>query len=487
MKVVIIGAGFTGVELAKRLIADNCEVTLVDNDENIISHAAGILDCATIASDGNDLETLKSAGVGKADALICLTHSDEINMITCSLADGLWPEVLKIARVRNYAYYVNTEEAGVGAGGRKLYGVDFMIHPDVEASLSIVRAVNNRAVGNIIDFDNSEMQIAKVPVLTGSTLAGVRLMDLKALCNFPMLVVYIEQDGETFLPSGTTVIEAQSFLGVITKKEDLPKVTELCGNKLKPFKKIVIVGAGKIGSLVLKSLSSSEEEKSFLAGLKKVKRDRPKIAIIDSNPKKAEEIQKVVSDTLAFCGDATDESFLEEEGIPSYDLAICATHNHYLNMVLAAYLESLGVGQSIALVTSSTFAAIATKLGVDVSISLRDVVVDSVLSRLRGSAVREVHTITDNLEIIECVLQKGAAAAGVAVKDLSNHGKYLVLLVKSAEIKEEKTDPSSKENSENGEDYKIANGATVLREGDHLVLIAVTARVKEVLKIFTGV
>lgn len=471
MKIVIVGAGFTGVELAKRLIADNYEVTIIDSDESVTSHISGTLDCATISSSGNDIETLKAAGLAKATALICLTSNDEVNMITCSLADSLWPDVLKIARVRNYAYYTNTRDAD----GQKLYGIDYMIHPDVEAAASIVNAVNNRAVGNIIDFDDSVMQVSKVPVMTGSSIAGVRLMDIRALCDFPMLVVYIEENGKTFLPSGTTTINAPCFIGVITAKKDLEKITALCGNKLKPFRKIAIIGAGHIGLLVLKSLlggvgDTKAQDDSFFGKLKNTRRlhDRPKIAIIDSKPLKAQKAQDDNPEVLSFCGDATDEAFLNEEGIPSYDLAICATHNHYLNMVLAAFLESLGVGQSIALVTSSSFTTIATKLGVDVSVSLRDVVVDCILSRLRGGAVKEVHTITDELEIIECIAPVGSRASGVAVKDLSEHGKYLILLVKHAD-----------------NDYTIANGATVINDNDHLVLITQTQYTKQVLKLFS--
>ena len=95
------------------------------------------------------------------------------------------------------------------------------------------------------------------------------------------------------------------------------------------------------------------------------------------------------------CADASDENMLREEGLTSFDLAICATHNHELNMILAAYLESLGVGQSVGLVRSHDFVEISEKhLGVDVAIPLRDSVVDSIMSHLRGKSVKEIHTIT---------------------------------------------------------------------------------------------
>ena len=147
MKIVIVGAGFTGIQLAKLLINEKNQVAVVDNDENTIRHASNQLDCTVMCADGNNLETLEELGIARADALVCVTSSDEVNMITCSLVDAVYPDILKIARVRNYAYYVNTAKAekkhsNTFAGKhRPLYGINYMIHPDVEAADAIVQAV----------------------------------------------------------------------------------------------------------------------------------------------------------------------------------------------------------------------------------------------------------------------------------------------------------------------------------------------------------
>ena len=69
MKIVIIGAGFTGVQLAKRLSNGKNDVVLIDNDEEIVRHASNRLDCDVIQADGNNLTTLEDAGLAKADAL----------------------------------------------------------------------------------------------------------------------------------------------------------------------------------------------------------------------------------------------------------------------------------------------------------------------------------------------------------------------------------------------------------------------------------
>ncbi|MBQ6057405.1 MAG: NAD-binding protein, partial [Treponema sp.] len=109
MKIIIVGAGFTGVQLAKRLVSEKNDVVLIDNDEETVRHLSDRVDCLVVQANGNSLETLESAGIAKADALVALTESDELNMITCSLIDSVYPDVFKIARVRNDEYYANSK------------------------------------------------------------------------------------------------------------------------------------------------------------------------------------------------------------------------------------------------------------------------------------------------------------------------------------------------------------------------------------------
>ena len=87
MKAIIIGAGFTGVQLARTLIAQGNGVTLVDNDAERVQNARDQLDCAVVEADGNNLTALQDAGIASVDVMVALTDDDELNMITCSLAD----------------------------------------------------------------------------------------------------------------------------------------------------------------------------------------------------------------------------------------------------------------------------------------------------------------------------------------------------------------------------------------------------------------
>lgn len=484
MKIIIVGAGFTGSELARTLTGNGADVTLIDSDGEVTRHASQTLDCAVVCADGNSLETLEAAGIATASAIVCVTKSDEINMITCSLVNESYPNVTKIARVRNYAYYA-----------KPLYGIDWMIHPDVEAADAIVEAVRHGAAGEVLSFDDSEYVLSRVYVAENSPICHKKLSAVRSLCAEHFIIAYMEVkadgetgDGEAILPTGNTVITAGSVLGIVVKKTDTKAVFALCGTTQKELKSIVIVGAGRIGTIIAERLL--EGSKAPPAGIKeslatrlfkhfmgkKTANCKRNIVMIDSDErlatKAAAQFDKVAR---VFCADATDESFLSEEGITSFDLAICATHNHEMNMVLAAYLESLGVGQSVSLVESSAFATIARRLGVDVAVPLRDTIVDSIISHLRGKQVLGVHTVAaGDMEIIECVVSS-PSVIGKSLKTLSCPGVFLLLLVrhKSKGDGEECT-------------YEIPTGDTTLCEGDSCILIVQSMQSKTVIATFGG-
>lgn len=477
MKIVIVGAGFTGIQLAKLLINEKNQVAIIDNDEKTIRHASNQLDCTVVCADGNNLETLESVGIAKADALVCVSSSDEVNMITCSLVDNVYPNVLKIARVRNYAYYINTAKAtkkhsnDFSGKHRPLYGIDCMIHPDVEAADAIVQAVENGAIGSVVTFENSALEIARITIEEDSIFNGISLKEIRSKTEIKFLIAYIEQKGETSLPSGNTIINPGDTVGILAEKSDISKILELCGNSQKQLKKVCLIGAGRIGTIVADKLIPSNLNgiSKFLSSFSS--KHSQDFVIIENDEVLAKAAAERFPDARVLCADASDENFLREEGITSSDLVICTTHNHELNMVLSAYLESLGVRQSISLVSSSSFVTVADKLGVDVAIPLRDSVVDSIMSHLRGKSVKEIHTITNGkLEVVECEISSNSKIKDKTLKEISNPGTFLVLMIKKVGQNE----------------YSIVDGNTQVRQNDRIVLISEAENSKKVLSYFAG-
>jgi trk system potassium uptake protein TrkA len=248
---------------------------------------------------------------------------------------------------------------------------------------------------------------------------------------------------------------------------------KLCGAEQNALRKVALIGAGRIGTIVAEKLMGGAQKASGIARLFtsfKAKRNFD-FVIIDSDDELTKAASEKFPEARVMRADATDEAFLRDEGITNFDLAICTTHNHEMNMVLAAYLESLGVKQTVSLVGSSAFAEISRKLGIDVPVPLRDAVVDSIMSHLRGKTVKEIHTVTNGqLEIVECEVTSDSKVSGKELKEISNPGTFLVLLDKKSGT----------------DQYQIVNGNTRITAGDHIVLITIAENSKKVLAFFGG-
>ena len=467
MKTVIVGGGLTGMQLARRLINERNDVVIIENNEETARHLANRLNCAVLSADGNNLATLEKAGIQSADALVCVTSSAEVNMITCSLADAVYPTVLKIARVRNYAYYVNTTQASIShsasknANHRPIYGIDCMVHPDVEAANSILKAIEHGASTEVIAFENTTYELCRLTVENGSAMEGKLVKDVRALTDKPFSVCYVESAENAILADGFTPLKAGDKIGILTERANISTMLDLCGSKAQALKKIALVGAGQIGTLVANALlfdKKKKKAKSFF--------------IIDSDEKKA----KTASDKFGreaniFNADITDESFIQEEGINTFDLAICATTNYELNMVSSAYLKSLGVERTIAVVAGSAYENIAKNIGVDIPVPIRDAVADSIIGHLKGKAVTGIHTISGgNFETIECKIEKSSKVCGKNLIQIAHKGEFLVLIVKKS-----------------GENiYKIPVGKTLLEEGDKVLLITSAKYNQKTINYFGG-
>ncbi|GAB1483712.1 Trk system potassium transporter TrkA [Treponema sp.] len=464
MKVVIVGAGMVGSQLARHLIQEKNEVSLVERDTDTARHASNRLDCMVLHDEGNSLATLEEAGIAKADALICVTESDEVNMITCGLAASRYPNLLKIARVRNDEY------AKLGSLDERLLGIDRFVHPDVEAARAVLSAVEHGALGDVLAFGNNDYELGAVDLDADSPLAGQNLRRFRELVGGECLVTLIERGGESLIPSGTTTLLDGDRIHTLAREKELRRIFELAGRPMKSLRKIGIVGGGRVGSLIAEGLlSRTEKRRSAFSSLIRLLKPRSfrRVTLIERDYALCKELSARFPDALVLNEDISDEGFVAEEGIEDMDLIITATEDQELNMIAALYLKSRGVDRAVALVSGSGYAAIARRLGIDVVVPMKSVVVDSILSHLMGSGVRGVHRVGDgSVEILEIELGEQISILGTRLENFHLTAGALVMLVTR------------------GNDAFIPVGDYVFTAHDHIVLIIKKGGEAEVERLF---
>ncbi|MDR2479152.1 MAG: NAD-binding protein [Treponema sp.] len=483
MRIVIVGAGMVGTQLAKHLIQDKHDVSIIEANEERARHASNRLDCLVLHEEGNSIKALEEAGIAKADALVCVTGSDEVNMIICGLAASRYGRgtetagLLKIARVRNDDYIHLSR-----SGDKQVLGIDHFIHPNMEAARSMLNAIEHGAMGDIIAFSNTPYELGSIDVAGGSAFDGLILKDYRSLVSAESLVTLVERGGEVLLPSGATVLAKGDRVHILANGDALPGIFAFAGGTEKPIRKIGIVGGGKVGTLLAEGLFSKSglsgdegyierqpEKRNFLFPLLKtlIPKSSRRVVIIEQDYRLCKDLAARFPEALVLNEDISDESFVNEEQLDDLDLLVTSTNNQELNIITAIYLKSRGIARTIAMVTGSGYAAMARRLGVDVVIPMKMVVVDSILSCLMGSGVKEVHRIGDgSVDIIEAEIARDAPVVNMPISEFKLSAGGLLMLV-----------------NRKGRSF-IPKGDYVFSEGDQIVLVAKSGSQAEIEKYF---
>ncbi len=101
MRIIIAGAGRLGQELAHILTAARNEVTIIEQDDELVEHLLGQLKARVIYGDACEPAVLEEAGALNADVLMAVTGDDEDNLVASLLSKRQFDVPRVVARV-NY-------------------------------------------------------------------------------------------------------------------------------------------------------------------------------------------------------------------------------------------------------------------------------------------------------------------------------------------------------------------------------------------------
>ncbi len=466
MKVIILGGGGVGTRIAEQLISEKHDVVILEREPEQAAMLSHRLDCMVLNDAGNSREALRRAGAAKADVFIAVTDSDEVNMISCGLVASEFNIPLKVARVRNTEY---TRTHVIDAG---FFGVDFLVNPEVEAVSEVVTSVEHGALSDIIVFDASDLQIRSVTVSEGSPLCGRPLKDAMQSFDARFLVAAVLRGEEYIIPSGNTVLAENDLVYVVGTHEHLDNFFSLMGKPRKQMRKIVIVGGGKIGLMICEHLLNGEPDESGMVSRvfrRLIGRRGRQVVLVDKDVERCKEASKRFPRALIIHADISDEGIFEEEQLANSDLIICTTANQELNIVSALYARSLGIERSVVLVTNASYSAVCSRLNIDVTVSLRQAVVNAVLRIIRQGLILSVHSLFHGkIEVLEFEVSAGSAADGRVVRDTRfPRDSLLVSITRDGTA-------------------SIAHGNSVMQAGDSAVVIGKSEDFEQIRSVFTG-
>ncbi len=99
MKVVIMGCGRVGAQLAELLDADGHSVTILDTDAYSFRRLPPTFSGTALLGNGLNEEVLKKAGIEEADAFVAVTQGDNRNVMASQIAKHIFNVPRVICRI----------------------------------------------------------------------------------------------------------------------------------------------------------------------------------------------------------------------------------------------------------------------------------------------------------------------------------------------------------------------------------------------------
>ena len=447
MKVIICGAGQVGWQIARHLSGEKNDVTVVDNNPELVRRATDTLDVQGITGFASYPEVLERAGARDADMIIAATFSDEVNMVTCQVAHSVFAVPRKIARLRARSY---RDAIYSDLYRRDHLPIDVVISPEAEVAQAALARILSPATFDTESFLSGDAKLLGIQLEADCPVLDTPLRQLSELFStLRAIVVGIRRAGAVFVPEPGDQLYAGDQIYVFTHTVDVNRTLEIFGKGARRPERVLIIGGGNVGLTVARALETGP--------------DRMRVRVIEKSRRTAEGAADALERTIVLNGDGLDMEILREAGIDRTDAVLCVTDDDKTNLLAALRAKTAGATLSIALVNDPSLVPLMSPLGIDAYINPRATTVSSILRHIRHGRVRGVYSVGDaEAEVIEAQVLSTSAIAGRQIREIDFPEGVLVGAVQK------------------GGKVVRPSGSTRIEEGDVIVLFALAADVPAV-------
>lgn len=442
LKVVIVGAGEVGLNIAQRLAQESKQVVVVDQSAEALRRVTEVLDVQTFQGSGCSPVVLSDAGVMEADIFLAVTDSDEINIMACLFANAISPDVVKIARIRNEEYNLYQD-----ALTNKPLNISTIINPEIEVIKAIDRMLTVPGAVDVSEFADGRVKLVGIRIESGP-LVGKQLMFFRDVVpDANVLIAAIVRGDNLIIPSGRDEVLAGDVVYFACKDKGMESVRNASGKNANMIRDVLIIGGGNIGL----RLAVLFERKGL------------HVKIVDRDEARCQVLAEKLNSALVLHGDGTDQDFLREENVGAMDVVISLTSDEETNILSSLLAKNLGAKKTVTRVNKVAYQPLVNAIGIDHSFSPRLSAVNSILHHIRrGKVLSSVSIRGEGAEALEAIVDKDSELADKPVKDLPFPRGTLLLAIMR------------------GKDVYIPSGDSVIKGDDRIILLTTRENVSRV-------
>ncbi|OQZ00633.1 MAG: Trk system potassium transport protein TrkA [Candidatus Brocadia sp. UTAMX2] len=446
MKILIIGAGAVGFNLAKQLSKEGHDISVIEKSHELVKRISEKLDVSVVSGSASSLAVLGEAGIKDTDMVLAVTNSDEINMVVCMIAHHYGVKT-KIARIRSPEF--SDEQPVMHQNG---FHIDHVVNPEKITVDSILNIIGTPGATYVADFTEGDILLRGFNVPDDAPIAGKKLSELKEVeSTDSFLIVAIQRNDEMVIPTGETKILPHDTIFVLVAKAALPYFLPMVNRRADEVEKVVIYGVNRASIELAKKLEAQKIQ----------------VTMIESDSEKTQQAATVLDKTVILQGNALDIDLLKEASIDIADFFVAVSENEQTNILSALLAKRLGAKKAIVLTVDPAFVPIINSLGMDTVINPRLITVGSILQHIRrGHTLSVVKFQQSDAEAIELVAVEGSKIVGKPLREIPfPQGSILGAIVREGAM-------------------QIPAGNTIINPDERVIVFALPHAVEKVQSLF---
>ena len=214
MRVIIMGCGRVGEQLARLMSDEGHDVAVIDYSEEALARLGPDFKGRRVRGVGFDREVLLRAGIESADGFAATSSSDNVNAVAARIARTLFHVPRVVARLFDPERAEVYKRLGLATISSTTWGAERIRELLTHADLDSVRS-----------FGAGEVQLLEIEV--PSALVGRSVRDL--LVPSEVNVIAITRDGRALLPMMGTAFRVGDIVHLAVLSDAMARVEDMLG------------------------------------------------------------------------------------------------------------------------------------------------------------------------------------------------------------------------------------------------------------------
>lgn len=414
LNIIIVGCGKVGSNLVDRLIEDDHNISVIDQDASRVQQITDRYDVYGVVGNGASFSVQMEAGVDTADVLIAVTAADELNLLCCVVAKQSG-HCDVIARVRTPEYSEEAEYL------KKQLGLAMIINPDLLAAQAIARNLFMPTALSVNPFARGQADMVRIKLPKGNVLTGkaIRQLGMEGRLN-DVLICAVEREGQVMIPDGSFVLQAGDVIVFIAQIRHGRNFLKNIGFQTHQVRDALLIGGGRTAYYLAKSL--------LAAGIS--------VRVIEHNQARCDELSELLSDAVVIKGDASNADLLQEAGIETAESVVALTGFDEENILLTLHAREVSNAKTITKINRLTFHQVIENLDLGSVVFPKYITSETIVAFVRAKVASlgsEIETLVqlfgDRVEAIEFRVGGESPVTGTPLTELTLRESMLITCI----------------------------------------------------------